>query len=134
MFTSTEAGIGLYLPKETCLNLYDFSYNHVKDLEEIYNYIEEHKRCTTIILHSDKDAEYVNLLATCIKDLYDKKVAYFTEEKSINCAIQKHIFDYIKIGPYIPSRGDYHHKTTNQRVFKIKKGKLTDITQHCYEN
>lgn len=38
-------------------------------------------------------------------------------------------FDYIKLGPYIASKGGLDHKTTNQQMWEIKGGgKIENIT------
>lgn len=40
-----------------------------------------------------------------------------------------YLLDYIKVGPYIEHLGGLKEKTTNQRLYKIVDGKITeDIT------
>jgi len=38
------------------------------------------------------------------------------------------LFDYVKIGPYMPSSGPLNVRTTNQRLFQIIDGKRSDMT------
>lgn len=132
MFTAIEDGmVGFTIPNEVCIKFAGFSYDYLKDLKTIYDTIDR-EYCTTVLLLGDDNPVYINFLASCIKDLYDVKVAWFSEKSSIDCRIQKHVFNYIKIGPYVKYRGDLYTKTTNQRLFKIKHGKLIDITNRCW--
>lgn len=38
------------------------------------------------------------------------------------------LFDYLKVGPYIPERGPLNKETTNQRLYRMKDGRKEDIT------
>lgn len=38
------------------------------------------------------------------------------------------LFDYVKFGPYRPDRGGLKSPTTNQRMYRVDKGKMVDIT------
>lgn len=38
------------------------------------------------------------------------------------------LFDYIKVGPYIPERGPLDNPNTNQRLYRIRCGHREDIT------
>lgn len=37
-------------------------------------------------------------------------------------------FDFVKTGPYIETLGGLNKKTTNQRLYRIESGTITDIT------
>ncbi len=39
------------------------------------------------------------------------------------------IFNYIKLGPYIPEKGGLKSKTTNQRIYRIEGNEMIDITE-----
>ncbi|MDL2231795.1 anaerobic ribonucleoside-triphosphate reductase activating protein [Porphyromonadaceae bacterium OttesenSCG-928-L07] len=47
-----------------------------------------------------------------------------------NCSV-KH-FNYIKLGPYIESKGGLDHPTTNQRFYQITEGDMVDMT-HLFQ-
>jgi anaerobic ribonucleoside-triphosphate reductase activating protein len=36
--------------------------------------------------------------------------------------------DYVKVGPYIEAKGPLPNPDTNQRMYRIENGELTDIT------
>ena len=42
--------------------------------------------------------------------------------------------DYLKVGPYIEQLGGLNKKTTNQKMYKIENGQLTDITNKFYQS
>ncbi len=45
----------------------------------------------------------------------------------------KEVFDYVKTGKWIESKGPLHVKTTNQRLFKIVDGIQEDITYKFWQ-
>lgn len=42
------------------------------------------------------------------------------------------LFDYVKLGPYRPDLGGLKSKTTNQRMYRVDKGKMVDITNRFW--
>lgn len=42
--------------------------------------------------------------------------------------------DYLKVGPYVEQLGGLNKKTTNQKMYKIENGQLTDITNKFYQS
>ncbi|MCD7900564.1 MAG: anaerobic ribonucleoside-triphosphate reductase activating protein [Bacteroides sp.] len=48
-----------------------------------------------------------------------------------NCSLQN--FDYIKLGPYIESRGGLSSPSTNQRMYLIDNGNMKDITSWFHQ-
>lgn len=44
------------------------------------------------------------------------------------------LFDYVKVGPYIPSRGPLNNRNTNQRLYHIVKGQKIDITSRFWHH
>jgi len=42
-------------------------------------------------------------------------------------------FDFIKTGPYIEEFGPLNKKTTNQRLYEVKDGKLNDVTYRFWK-
>ncbi len=58
-----------------------------------------------------------------IKTAWYSGVEKLTENRKINN------FNFIKVGPYKEHLGGLNSKTTNQRLYKIEKNKLIDITK-----
>ena len=57
------------------------------------------------------------------------KIGWYSgnDKFSENCSLQS--FDYIKLGAYIEHLGGLDVPTTNQRFYRIKNGKMVDITE-----
>lgn len=133
MFAAFDKTVGETIPNELCIKFWNFSGNHTEDLDIIYNTIEQNRGTTVLLQGYDANPAYINLIASCIADLYDIKIAWFSDSTKIDSRIQKQVFRYIKIGPYNKTRGDLKYRTTNQRLFKIKDNIIKDITYKCYE-
>lgn len=62
------------------------------------------------------------------------KVAWYSGREKLSEYTNINNFDFIKLGPYKEEYGPLDSKTTNQRLFKIVKGKLEDITYKFWKN
>ena len=82
----------------------------------------------------DNDPKGVNLLAQYIHEEHPQfKVAWYSGKTVISSAINKHDFDYIKIGPYIRHLGPLKKSTTNQRLYRqTPQGDFEDITSRFW--
>ncbi|MDR2683813.1 MAG: anaerobic ribonucleoside-triphosphate reductase activating protein [Prevotellaceae bacterium] len=60
---------------------------------------------------------------------FDKKTAWYSGKSTIFEGTQK-VFDYIKIGAYIEHMGGLNSPTTNQKLYRIENGKMTEIYLH----
>ena len=83
----------------------------------------------------DADPEYLVHLAHYIHNVYpEKKIGWYSGRVRIASNIDKDVFDYIKIGPYIKHLGPLNSKTTNQRMYhKTNDGAYEDITYRFWE-
>ncbi len=43
------------------------------------------------------------------------------------------VFDYVKLGPYVASRGGLDNPATNQRLYRIVDGRAEDITESMHK-
>lgn len=92
-----------------------------------------HAKYTTCVLFMGGDAnpDYIDYLAQNIKENTSLKTAVYSG--LVNPTLfQSLFFDYIKTGPYIPSRGPLTKKTTNQQLFKANNNKWIDITYRMF--
>lgn len=80
----------------------------------------------------DADAAEVNALAALAKRA-GLKTCWYSGRQELSPLIALEHFDYIKLGPYIPSKGPLNCPTTNQRFYRIhaQRKHLEDITQ-CF--
>lgn len=78
----------------------------------------------------DSCPDYIEQLALFIKyqSWYPLKVAWYSGKSSIPNDLDISLFNYIKIGPYIPKLGGLDKETTNQIMYKVDNGNLIDIT------
>lgn len=78
----------------------------------------------------DSCPDYIEQLALFIKyqSWYPLKVAWYSGKSSIPNDLDINLFNYIKVGPYIPKLGGLDKETTNQIMYKVDNGNLIDIT------
>ena len=87
-----------------------------------------HKGITCILfMGGDGDKERLSQLATYAKS---KGVlsGWYSGETELDLSEYGRYFDYIKVGPYIKERGPLNSPTTNQRLYKLTKNSIEDIT------
>ena len=56
------------------------------------------------------------------------KTAWYSGKQQLPACFKTDSLDYVKVGPYIESRGPLPSPDTNQRMYKVDHGELTDIT------
>lgn len=90
-----------------------------------------------------KDYKDILNLAKHIKISYpDIEVGVYSGSDTVKDREYFNVFDYIKLGPYIESRGPLNDPNTNQRLYKKIEGAIeeiggyhvndwADITYHC---
>lgn len=102
--------------------------------EALRKLICKNKGITAIsFMGGDAKPEYVNVLAEYLQCNYSNlKVGWYSGREKLPKEISLNNFDYIKLGPYLSSRGPLNNTNTNQKLYKVvKNGKgttLLDIT------
>ena len=83
----------------------------------------------------DGEPQDVDTLAAWTKEHYPElKTAWYSGRGILSNAIHKENFDFIKLGPYVESKGPLNKPTTNQRLYKVgKDGELKDITKKFWK-
>ena len=56
------------------------------------------------------------------------KTAWYSGRQELPDCFRKESLDYVKVGPYIESRGPLPNPDTNQRMYRIDNGDMIDIT------
>lgn len=76
----------------------------------------------------------VNDIALYMKNIHPAlKVAWYSGRTIMSPALNRTVFDYIKVGPYIAHLGPLNKSTTNQRLYKrTERDEWTDITQRFW--
>lgn len=76
----------------------------------------------------DASPKQVDELAYHVKRM-GLKTAWYSGRQDLSSQISLENFDFIKLGPYIPSKGGLVSPTTNQRFYKIERcSSMIDIS------
>ena len=105
-------------------------------LEVLDSLINEYSGLITCIcfMGGDADAAVVNSLAQWMKTAHPKMhIGWYSGRTRLAKEINVRNFDYIKLGPYIETKGGLNRKSTNQRLYKITDGGMTDITNRFWK-
>ncbi len=107
------------------------------NVEAIDDFVETYGTDITCIafMGGDADAKGVAMLAQYIREEHPIfKVAWYSGRLRIPASVDKSIFDYIKIGPYIRHLGPLKQPTTNQRLYRQRDdGSFEDITYRFWK-
>lgn len=91
--------------------------------------IKENNGITCIgFMGGDREPSEINRLAKFVKDNTKLKVGWYSGSERLLNDIDRQLFDFIKIGPYIEKYGPLNKCTTNQRMYENIDGNLEDIT------
>lgn len=84
--------------------------------------------CVTL-MGGDIAPDEVNDLAAHIRQRFPKlKIAWYSGRDTVSVFTDYKNFDYIKLGPYIASKGGLENINTNQRLYEVMPNGLKDIT------
>jgi anaerobic ribonucleoside-triphosphate reductase activating protein len=81
----------------------------------------------------DSEPERIDALASFVTNHYQLKVAWYSGRQELSKDIELRNFDYIKLGPYIEELGPLSSRTTNQRLYRVEKEVLIDITNKFWK-
>lgn len=81
----------------------------------------------------DNDTVRIDGLAEFVRKCFPSlKVAWYSGRDELSEYIYISNFDYIKLGHYDEECGPLNNPNTNQRMYKISKGELIDITNRFW--
>lgn len=100
-----------------------------KVLDELVQKYKNEITCVCF-MGGDKLPLEIDKLANHLHNNSKVKVAWYSGNSQMPSNYSK--FDYIKIGPYLPSKGGLKSRLTNQRLYKISEGKSIDITSRFH--
>lgn len=81
----------------------------------------------------DNDIVRIDGLAEFVRKCFPSlKVAWYSGRDELSEHIYISNFDYIKLGHYDEEYGPLNNPNTNQRMYKISKGELIDITNRFW--
>lgn len=81
----------------------------------------------------DSEPKRIDALASFVTNHYQLKVAWYSGRQELSKDIELENFDYIKLGPYTEELGPLSSRTTNQRLYRVEKEVLIDITNKFWK-
>ena len=89
-----------------------------------------------VFMGGDAYINDINDLAMYMRNIYPSiKIGWYSGRTVISNLLNKELFNYIKIGPYIKHLGPLNKKTTNQRIYrKISNSEWEGITYKFWKN
>lgn len=106
----------------------------VLTLDALEYLIEKNQGITCVsFMGGDNDTVRIDGLAEFVRKCFPSlKVAWYSGRDELSEHIYISNFDYIKLGHYDEECGPLNNPDTNQRMYKISKGELTDITNRFW--
>ena len=95
--------------------------------KELIKLIEKNKGITTVcFMGGDSNVDELNHLAEFVStiDNHSYKVGWYSGRDELSKNANLMFFDYVKLGHYDYRFGGLNKETTNQKLFKVKDGKL----------
>ena len=80
------------------------------------------------LMGGDGDPAAAERLCSFVKSGLGLRSAWWSGRAVLPEGIDLSHFDYIKTGPYIAALGGLKSRTTNQRLYRVRDGRLEDIT------
>ena len=103
-------------------------------IEALSSMLQSHVGITCLcLMGGDQDPAEIDRLAGWMKENFDVHTAWYSGRKELPKEIQLDHFDYLKTGPYDDACGPLNVRTTNQRLYRVENGKLTDITHRFWK-
>ena len=92
------------------------------DLQHLTDLIDKNRGISCVcIMGGDASPSEVDDIAQDIKEYYPElKVGWYSGRQKLSKEVNLHNFDYVKLGPYIKSKGPLNCKTTNQVLLEIE--------------
>ena len=102
--------------------------------EALASMLKDHIGITCIcLMGGDQDPAEIDRLACWVKENSKVRTAWYSGRNELPQEITLANFDYLKTGPYDAACGPLNVRTTNQRLYRVEQGKLTDITSRFWK-
>jgi len=82
------------------------------------------------LMGGDGDTKSLELLARALRTAYSTlRLAWYSGREHLPEGMDVTVWDYVKLGPYVPGLGPLTSRTTNQRLYRIcPDASLDDLT------
>ncbi len=101
------------------------------DERELAALLDRYGRTVTCVCFMGGDAapEEVERLARWVHRTWPRlRVGWYSGREQLPEGVSPEAFDYIKLGPWIEACGPLSSPSTNQRLYHVVDGRMTDIT------
>lgn len=101
------------------------------DERELAALLDRYGRTVTCVCFMGGDAapEEVERLARWVHRTWPRlRVGWYSGREQLPEGVSPEAFDYIKLGPWIEACGPLTSPSTNQRLYHVVDGRMTDIT------
>lgn len=87
------------------------------------------------LMGGDNDPEEIARLLQTVKERYGDRIrtGWYSGRQLLPENFSPAAFDYVKVGPYRKELGPLNSPTTNQRLYRILHGEMTDITARFWK-
>lgn len=103
-------------------------------VEALSTMLENHIGVTCLcLMGGDQDPAGIDQLARWVRENSQVRIAWYSGRCELPPEITPAHFDYLKTGPYDAKCGPLNVKTTNQRLYRVEQGRLTDITHRFWK-
>ncbi|MBP3763757.1 MAG: anaerobic ribonucleoside-triphosphate reductase activating protein [Bacteroidales bacterium] len=102
---------------------------------EVDRLLQEHKghvTCLALMGGDAAPAEVDGLFARLRERHKGMHTAWYSGRSLLAKEMDLNHLDYLKLGPYLAHLGPLKHRTTNQRLYRVRGGTLEDITAHFW--
>lgn len=100
------------------------------ELDKLCSYYSSDITCVCF-MGGDGEVAAVEELAEHVRNLYALKVAWYSGRNVFPPRVN--VFNFIKLGEYLPEKGALNNENTNQRFYKIINGEKIDITHFFWK-
>ena len=90
-----------------------------------------HITCVALMGGDGHPDEVNGLMNYVRKSHHDLRTAWYSGRSLLSDNVDLHNFDYIKLGPYLAHLGGLKSRKTNQKMYRIEKGQMRNIT-NCF--
>ncbi len=98
-------------------------------IEHLLDTCHQHISCISLMGGDSAPAEVDRLVAGIRQRHPRLKTAWWSGRSLLSPLVNINNFDYVKLGPYLAHLGPLNSPSTNQRLYRVERGTLVDITQ-----
>lgn len=104
--------------------------------ERLFGLIEDYRGEVTCValMGGDNAPQAVMRLLAAVRRQYGGalRTGWYSGRAALPAGFRPDCFDYVKLGPYRADLGPLRERATNQRLYRVRDGRLSDITSRFW--